>query len=104
MPAVQVLPNGSLHVPAKPETLHFIGELHEDVVQQTPSTQLPVVHSLATEHAAPGPPVDTQVVPLQKYPKAQVPDVHVGLQSVAPHVYGAHVLVVPAAHVPAPLQ
>ena len=36
-----------------------------DVVQQTPSVQLPLMHWLAPPHAAPGPFLATQLVPAQ---------------------------------------
>jgi hypothetical protein len=49
-----VLSLTALHVPGLPGRLHASQVLHEPLLQQTPSTQLLVVHSLPRPHDAPG--------------------------------------------------
>jgi hypothetical protein len=48
-----------------PLTLHDWQDGQLEVVQQTPSTQLPLMHWLAPPHAAPGAFLLTQAVPAQ---------------------------------------
>jgi hypothetical protein len=45
--------------------LHASQEPPQAVLQQTPSTQLPLPHWLAVEHAVPLPSLGTQAPPLQ---------------------------------------
>ena len=59
------MPRGFEHVPS-PLALHFNGAVHDDTVQHTPSTQLPLAHCELSEHTVPAAPVVTQDVPLQK--------------------------------------
>jgi hypothetical protein len=54
MPRGSTTPAGSgLHSPSLPGWLHDTHELAQAMLQQIPSTQLPVKHSVAPAHAAP---------------------------------------------------
>ena len=77
--------------------------------QQTPSTQLPVAHWLPPVHATPlGFSVQLLVVPLpwQVLGARQSASEAQGelLQALLPHTYGAQLLVLGAAQLPAPSQ
>ena len=73
--------------------------------QQTPSTQLPVLHWLAAVHAAPAASLDVHEPALQKYAvlRQSVSDVQVVLQATDAQAYAPHE-VVGWLQVPEPLQ
>jgi hypothetical protein len=77
----------ALQLPSLPATLQawqVVVQLL--VVQQTPSTQLPLMHSLPPPQAMPGPFFGPQVPPEQKSPPMQsVSALQLFLQAVAPH-------------------
>lgn len=76
---------GSAHVPFVVAS-HRWPAAHVDVVQQTPSVQLPLVHSSAALQRVPLPPVPLQTLSLaQKYVLRQsAPVSHVVLHAVGP--------------------
>jgi hypothetical protein len=86
VPVVQATPRGLEQVPT-PLALHLRGAVHEDDEQHTPSTQLPDEHCEGAVQVVPVAPVETHVVPEQKYPVTQSALVEqVVLQAVGPHV------------------
>jgi hypothetical protein len=95
---------GFEHVPS-PFAAHVVGAAHEGTEQHTASTQYPLVHCEGDVHDVPSTPVETHVVPLQKYPDAQSagPEQLV-LHVVEPHVYGVHEVEVVGLHAPRPLH
>jgi hypothetical protein len=74
------------------------------VAQQTPCAQKPDTHSPLAPHATPVP-FFAQLPPMQvKGATQSASTVHVVRQAVPPHMYGSHIDVVAAAHVPALLH
>jgi hypothetical protein len=81
------------HVPTDPETLQASHAPAQPVLQQTPSTQLPLVHWLAPEHALPLASLAMQLVPLHQSPTTQFASTlhEDGHEALPPlHTKGAH--------------
>jgi hypothetical protein len=78
---------------------------HELIVQQTPSTQLPLPHWLPPLQVVPGAPFVVQAPLLQKFPAEQsVSAVQLVLQAVAPQRYLPQGMVAAVGQVPEPEQ
>jgi hypothetical protein len=89
-------------VPARPATLQAWHDGQVPVMQQTPSVQVPLWHSVLSPQLAPsgfGP----QLPPRHMFGDTQsLADPHIVRQAPAPHMYGAHGWFAPGLHVPAP--
>jgi len=96
------------HVPALPVRLHAWQVPQLGLPQQTPSTQLPLMHWLAATHCTPfGFSVQLRfgAVPWQVNGARQsLSAVHVVRQAAPLHAYGEQLDVVTGAHVPVPVQ
>ena len=102
------MPAGMLaHVPRLPPRLHAWHVPQLGLPQQTPSTQLPLMHWLAATHCTPfGFSAQLRgAVPWQVYGATQsLSAVQVVRQAAPAHAYGEQLDVVAGAHVPVPVQ
>ena len=85
----QVCPLSLVQVPVLVAPLHFEPAAQLEVEQQTPSTQLPLVHSLVVEHELPLAFLVTHAPLEHQYEAAQsASPAQAVLQAVAPHTKG----------------
>jgi hypothetical protein len=95
-------PLTGLQAPPAPQASHCPVQAR---LQHTPSAQNPDAHWVAAPCGAPSPSLGAQAPPLQKSPATQSPSVaQLVLHAVAPHRYGAQVVVETAGQPPAPSQ
>ena len=91
-----------MQVPIVPARLHAWHVPPQALLQQTPSSQKPVLHSAALAHATP-PPFFAHVPPMQEKSVAQsAATAQVVAQALGPQMNGVHALTAPATHAPAP--
>jgi hypothetical protein len=92
-------------VPTLPTAVHVWQVPVQAVLQQTPSTQLPLVQSAFAAQAVPFASWATQTPAEQKYPATQsVLAVHEVTQAETPHMKAPHELLVTVRQVPVPSQ
>ena len=91
--------------PRLPGSAQLLHSSVQALEQQTPSTQLPEVHSFEVPHIRPFAFFGEHAMPVQKFPVAQsVSAVHVRLQMPPLHAKALQLCVPPSMHWPTPLQ
>ena len=93
------------HIPGLPARLHAWQVPQLPALQQTPSTQKPLLHSPPRSQVAPSSFLATQLVPLQNLPLAQSSSpLQLVRHADAPQTYGLQLSVAAGAQPPEPLQ